>query len=996
MCRWFSRRRTARPASGDDDLERFFTDAEEARARFDDLRSGSWEGRRLLVVHGVGAVGKTSLLRMYRLACRRDGIPVALVGGEEAASAVDLIDRWQADLAADGVGLAATAASLDHYRKVAAKVAEEASKAGQAHAEAAAQLSRAAAKGAVRVAASALPVAGPVVEAVGSEGVEAVLNLVRATLSRADFRFFLDPAPRLTEDFLTDLERAAARQRLALMLDTVERTAALHDWTGELVRQLPAGVLFVAAGRELPRWDGVWPGWVARAEVIELTEMDDANVEQLVRRYYGLFGRGDPSPEQVAAVVRFARGLPMAATTAVRLWVNHQLTDLSPVGTGAIADLADRLLEGVPQDTRPAFEAAALVRHFNADVLADVLAADDVGALYEELRRWPFTRARQEGLAIHDTMREVMDEALRVRSRKRHRELHERAAAHHEALLAAGDGHSREQHQLEWLYHTIAADEAAGVEALVALAEELVRYLWVGRLRALCNDAATYRLQLEASRLWRDYYAARLEQLEGRVSKAEQAYGRIAEHHEAPPRLRAYALCDLGAIAVAFDRLAQPGGPEHARGMIDRSRAAHPELDGKLVTNLVSLANLSNASAAWDDSLAHLSALGGYAQAHADAYGLATASHKKSAIHALRGHWERFLHERRESEEAARRLGDPAALRMQVVYLTWPLVYLGRCRAAQEANEEALRLAVLTEEKELMVTIRESAGLAHGMGDDFVAAGAAFAEAWNFYDNYHVPGGQDDSAERYVRALLSFRGLVALRQGRLDAAQADLDEALRIKHALDDRIGIPELHVWTGHVHELRGDLPAAAAAYERAIALRHLGRTHFTAIAHASLARVHLKRNDRAVAEQLAGRADTFAASGTQHDVLATTALLRGHLALRQGGQAQAHYRQALSHGLAFNRFLLDELLAGRPQGSVHTPVIAAALEAGTRGRQLLADLHGWWRHAETREADPVTVVPAHTSVLHAEQAARRGEPGAGRSQRTVLEQLGQALERD
>jgi tetratricopeptide (TPR) repeat protein len=846
MRRWFSRRRAARPTSGDDDLERFFTDAEEARARFDALRAGSWEERRLLVVHGVGAVGKTSLLRMYRLACRREHLPVALVGGEEVTSAVDLIDRWQADLAADGVGLTATAASLDRYRKVAARVAEEASKAGQAHAEAAAQLSRAAAKGAVRVATSALPVAGPVVEAIGSEGVEAVVNLVRATLSRADFRFFLDPAPQLTEDFLADLERAAARQRLVLMLDTVERTAALHEWTGELVRQLPPGVLFVAAGRELPRWDGVWPGWVARAEVIELTEMDDADVERLVRRYYGLFGRDDPSAEQVAAVVGFARGLPMAATTAVRLWVNHQLTDLSPVGTGAIADLADRLLEGVPQGTRPAFEAAALVRHFNADVLADLLEADDVGGLYEELRRWPFTRVRQEGLAIHDTMREVMDEALRVRSPQRHRELHERAASHYEDLLDAGDGRAREHHQLEWLYHTIVADEAAGVEAFVALAEDLVRSQWVGRLRALCNDAATYRLRLEPSRLWRDYYAARLEHLEGRVAQAEQAYERIAAHHEAPPRLRAYALCDLGAIAVAFDRLAQPGGPERARDTIDRSRAAHPELDNKLVTNLVSLANLSNAAAAWDDSLAHLGALGDYAQAHADAYGLSIASHKESAIHALRGHWVGFLNERRESEAAARRLGDPPALRMQMIYLTWPLVAMGRCRAAQEANEEALRLAVLTEEKELMVTIRESAGLAHGMADDFDAAAAAFAEAWNFYENFHVPAGQDASAQRYVRALLSFRGLVAWRQGRPDAAQADLDEALRIKEALDDRIGMPELHVWTGHVHELRGDLPEAAAAYERAIALEHLGRSHSTATALACLARIHQARGRR------------------------------------------------------------------------------------------------------------------------------------------------------
>jgi hypothetical protein len=96
----------------------------------------------------------------------------------------------------------------------------------------------------------------------------------------------------------------------------------------------------------------------------------------------------------------------------------------------------------------------------------------------------------------------------------------------------------------------------------------------------------------------------------------------------------------------------------------------------------------------------------------------------------------------------------------------------------------------------------------------------------------------------------------------------------------------------------------------------------------------------------------------------------------------------------VVFNRFLLDEVLAGRPQGSLHEPVITVALEAGAQGRALLEELHRWWRQADTGQGDPLALDPAGTTLGEAEQAARRREPGPGGSQRTVLERLGQALE--
>src|ERR1700759_3691009 len=101
----------------------------------------------------------------------------------------------------------------------------------------------------------------------------------------------------------------------------------------------------------------------------------------------------------------------------------------------------------------------------------------------------------------------------------------------------------------------------------------------------------------------RDTWPWRTADGEGRTGSAEAGYLAVADDEEgAEPRLRAYALSDLGTIYVAFDRLAEPGGEQRARDVISRSQLTHPELDSKLITNQVSLMNLSNKPAAWTES----------------------------------------------------------------------------------------------------------------------------------------------------------------------------------------------------------------------------------------------------------------------------------------------------------------------------------------------------------------------------------------------------------
>ena len=207
----------------------------------------------------------------------------------------------------------------------------------------------------------------------------------------------------------------------------------------------------------------------------------------------------------------------MVVTSAVQLWVEYGVEDFETIKAEVVADLVDRLKEGVPEEMTPVLEAAATVRWFNKDVLCAVTGQADVDQAYDELRRFPFVRSRVEGLALHDAVREIMDEYLRVHAPERHCELHERAAGYFEAQMAVRPSEEVERLGLERLYHRVRANEETGIKLFQEMAEDLTRFRLVNRLRALLNDVNTYPLDRENNRLWREYYGARLADFGGKL-----------------------------------------------------------------------------------------------------------------------------------------------------------------------------------------------------------------------------------------------------------------------------------------------------------------------------------------------------------------------------------------------------------------------------------------------------------------------------------------------
>ena len=471
-------------ANHDAALTEFFTDAEYLRDLFNQLVAAPTLAKHIFIVHGVGGIGKTSLLRMFRLHCKNIHLPVALTSGDATKSSVDVLGKWANDLRLDGVVLPGFAKTFDHFRKLAKSVAEAITE----------------------TVLSTIPGFGPSLGQFGGSSVEALADWLRAQgFSNADIDLLLDPVKKLTDDFIADIETIALTPRIVLMLDTYEKMTGREEWMCDLAQRLPQNLLLVVAGRGVPDWDRRWVGWLAKAEVEEIEVMQPEVMRELVQRYYRTLTQSELDILQAEGIIEFARGMPLAVTSAVDLMVKYHAKDFQAITPKVINDLAKRLQEDVPDDLRLALQAAAAVRWFDEPILRALIQEFDVTEDYDELQRFPFVVVRDIYFALHDVVRDTLDANLRARDLERHRELHGRAAKYFHGLIDNSrllPGISEEWQKLtsEEVYHLLQAEEGTGLDLLSTLFELGIRYLRYQYCHTLLHDAESLRLSNSKSK----------------------------------------------------------------------------------------------------------------------------------------------------------------------------------------------------------------------------------------------------------------------------------------------------------------------------------------------------------------------------------------------------------------------------------------------------------------------------------------------------------------
>jgi len=987
-------KRKSSPELEDAHLEAFFTDVEHLRDVFHEFVTAPSLPKRLLVIHGVGGVGKSTLLRMYRLYCRRQGIPVALISGDEAKDAVGVLRGFAADLAQGGIKLSALERTLERYRAIQAKVEREGAKIAGAAV-------RAGAKAAVEMAASTIPVVGPVVGAFGGAGAEAFVDWLRSFLPRSDVDLYLDPAAKLAQDFVNDLTPVAEKRRLVLMLDTYEQMAGLDDWVRDLAQQLPSNVLTVIAGRAMPgaAWDRAWPAWMAQAHVEELRAMSEEDMRTLVRRYYATMRGDEPDPTQVEEIVRFARGLPMVITSAVRLWVRYGVHDFRAVKPQVVADLVDRLMEGTPPEMRPVLEVAATLRWFNKGVLRELLPAEQVEQVYDELRRFPFVRSRIEGLALHDVEREMLDENLKTHDRERHRMLHEQAAGYFEAQLAQVTGDEQERWTLERLYHRTRADEEAGIRLFQEMAEELLRYRLVNRLRALLNDVNTYLLERENSRLWREYFNARLAYLEARLSDTEEVYHAISENDQAEPKLRAYALCSLGLSLSRWQHLGESGEIEKVTSILEQGLSLIP-LDIHLIEGITGLEHIYKYQGEWDKAAIYHEKALQFFKERGDEYGLAGVYRTKQGYHAGRGEWKEMFAMHELVAKASSALPKRSYFRAGFLGRSaWAWAFAGRYAEAEQDVREGLTIVQHFDDIRSVYRFSMTLGL-------LLAKQNRCPEATHYFtDSLQIVQALGEDYQTHLAYNQGWWGVLLTRQGKWDEAEKKLTDSLATREKFQLNLDIPEVLVWLGQLHEAKQEWDKALNWYNRSLEMKWTGRRNFECEALVGICRVKYQLREFAAIPPLLTEAEQLAQQHEYNDHLASLRLTQGHTAWEghipewsSGFEAAlVQYQQALIYALRYNRFLLDEVLWGGDVATPLRPIIPHCLERADEGHQMLVALHDWWQTGVndigTPRPDTISPIPEGIPLLEAERIAREREPGDGSPQQTVIEKIEAAL---
>jgi len=992
-------------AKFDTDLSRYFTDAEAIQSLFRRLLKQKRLSKRLLIVHGVAGVGKSALLQMFGLACEKSQVPTGFASCDQARDIVGLLSAWRKDLSDDKIELKRLSKALNRWNDLDAKLhAKDPSLRSQ--------FFSGAAKGVIAATTSLVPVAGPLLSALGSMSVEALKHRLENTIpDRDDIDFYLDPSTTLTQELAADLRATERKRRIVLFLDAYEYIRGLDAWVCIFAQELDkagANVLLVIAGREEPNWGSVWKTWRKVAASRELPELGQGDTLSLIDSFFRAVDRKPLGGDQAQAIARFARGLPLLAMIAMEVYIKNEDAGRTfpEIELMALDAARHRLLQDL-ETGQPLLHAAAVLRGFTKDILRAVHDIDRAvfDEHYDKLVSLRFVRTVGSVRSLHDSVREIIIDSLRMDDLDTFRRLQKRALACFNERLKTCNPEDRANIEAGIVYHEVCLDEAHGIAIFQQLAETATRLRMVNRLSELLSIVNSIRLRSLKSQGWRAYYGARLVHLNGGLREAETQYSLIVqERGYGDTKLRAYALCDLGGLLGNPGRVHEVDGLKRAKEAADESLAIGDPKDAKLNENHVNLGRAYARTAHDKEAVeCYMRALRAATAARDHLAEVVIWSHIRG-VHVYTGDWPAMLAADREARQLFP-VGSEESSAMRDHLSGWAIgwAWAGRYKETEERIREARR-------------IQKTAELG---GGEFAGGGRDLGFAMAMQERYDEATKQlEQTIARDGRRLgrraeavaLGFLGAALLRKGELDDAGDRLRCALAIKQEIGATQDIPEVLVWLGQLAETRGDRDGlkvhnetALELYENVRSLRHhTSRRYFQCHALAGIARTKVRLGGVSRAGELREieEAESLATQYEHNDCMAALRLTQGDIAWTDSdagssfANVQRLFREAIIFALRFNRFALDEALVGRgDRGTFLHPISEQCREHGKEGARMLDELSAWWqtgRNEIVAEKIPTVSPIRHgISLQDAEREARAQEPGDGSHQDTVLEKL-------
>lgn len=194
-----------------------------------------------------------------------------------------------------------------------------------------------------------------------------------------------------------------------LVLDTYEVYRLMDTWLRQtLVPALPENVRLLCLGRERPL--SLWrnaPG--VRFQAFTLGPLGEAEASDLLRRF------GLP-PRAALRIAHVTHGHPLALQLAASAYTERPDLAFEELSLQqALEELTDMFLADVKDPvTRRVLEACAVVRRVTVSLLRALLPDLAPRDAYERLRSLPFVDSTDDGLLIHDAVREAIARSLRA------------------------------------------------------------------------------------------------------------------------------------------------------------------------------------------------------------------------------------------------------------------------------------------------------------------------------------------------------------------------------------------------------------------------------------------------------------------------------------------------------------------------------------------------------------------------------------------------------
>lgn len=226
----------------------------------------------------------------------------------------------------------------------------------------------------------------------------------------------LDVDPASGADTLLDrINGITQRGALVIAIDTFEECGDLNRWLREqFLPRLPAHCRVVIAGRQplTTLWQG-HPAWQALIRPMPLTNFDHPLTAQYLRLH------GIREADQIERIWRYTGGHPLALSLTAHLATQPEGTADLPLhdDTSLVTTLTQRWLRELPDSAlRPFVEAAAMVRHFNQDLLQQISGARMDPSEFQRLTACSFVRNSLNGWSLHSLVRKALASELSQRS----------------------------------------------------------------------------------------------------------------------------------------------------------------------------------------------------------------------------------------------------------------------------------------------------------------------------------------------------------------------------------------------------------------------------------------------------------------------------------------------------------------------------------------------------------------------------------------------------